>query len=116
LAAHARDGQIDIRPTGAATFTINASGSYVLVGNVTMSAAVTCIQITAGDVILDLNGHTITGFGSGAGTAGIDAVASNESTIFNGTVRGFTGGLIPGVLMGSNAYIHGVRVTGSGSY
>jgi|GEM_PF-3112618 len=83
----AGDGQIDIRPTGAATFTISTPGSYILTDNVTMTADVHCIQISVDDVTLDLNGHTITG--NGSAYTGIYGSGADRVHIFNGTVRNF---------------------------
>jgi hypothetical protein len=44
--------------------TIDTRGEYVLGADIDGSANATCIQITSSDVILDGDGHTITGSGA----------------------------------------------------
>jgi hypothetical protein len=83
----AGDGQIDILPNGSEAFVISKRGSYVLTDNVMMSADVNCIKITAGEVTLDLNGHTITG--TGENSYGIYGVSAGKVTICNGNIQSF---------------------------
>lgn len=64
---------IDVLPDPATGVTLSVPGSYVLVDNVTMTANVSCITITAPDVTLDMNGHTITGTGVGTSADGIQS-------------------------------------------
>ena len=99
----AGDGQVDILPNGSETFTISKSGSYILTSDVTMTADVNCIDITAGNVILDLNGHAITGLGSGSGTAaGVYAAGQSGICIRNGAVCSFGG---DGINTGNRSHI-----------
>jgi len=107
LSAQAGDGQIDILPSPSMGFTINKSGSYVLVDNVTMTADVTCIKITVDDVTLDLNGHTITGTGAGTDANGINGNFIDRIRVLNGTVRNFGG---DGIRLGSGAHVEDVAV------
>ncbi len=89
--SRAEDGTIDIRPTGAATFTINRPGSYVLVSDVTLTVAVHCISITTSSVTLDLNGHTLDGANLGGNIAGITGSGIANTRIRNGKIHRFTG-------------------------
>ena len=108
----AGDGQTDILPNGKVTFTISKPGSYVLTDNVTMTANIDCIKITANNVSLDLNGHTITGMGSDSGTArGIMASACTGICIRNGTILSFGG---DGIITGANARIMDVILEDNG--
>lgn len=106
----AADGQIDLRidPTSGAT--INASGSYVLVENVTMSANVPAINLGGGaaDVTIDLNGHTITGTGSGAGAHAINGGAT-ALHIYNGSIRTF-GGIGISLASGDDLHAHDITI------
>jgi len=105
----AGDGQIDIRPTGAATLTISTPGSYVLTDNVTMSANVNCINITSTDVTLDLNGHTITG--NASTYIGINGTGMDRIHLYNGTVRNFGS---KGVVLGAHCRIRDVTIASCG--
>ena len=102
LSATAGNGLIDILPDGAVTLEITKSGSYVLVGNVTMSTNVTCIDIKASDVVLDLNGHTLKGSGSGTGAHGIIQSSGANASVLNGTVLSFAG---DGIKLGMRARV-----------
>ncbi|MBN1478330.1 right-handed parallel beta-helix repeat-containing protein, partial [Candidatus Sumerlaeota bacterium] len=92
--AFAGDGQIDI---ASLPYTITEPGSYVVVANLTLTDLDTDgITIDADDVTVDLNGHTLTGPGSAAGTSGngIRAgdgglVSRSRITVHGGTVTGF---------------------------
>lgn len=133
--ALAGDGQTDILPSGAATFTIASPGSYVLVQDVTMTDnSVPCITVSADNVKIDLNGHTIAGIG-GTGD-GIQFTGSRKGCqVRNGTVTAFgEGGVInigaqavvsdlevsscggAGVEAGTGARIQNVTAQGNGSY
>jgi hypothetical protein len=109
--ARAADGQIDILPDGDTTYVISQPGSYILTGNVTMTSALSCIQITSSDVTLELNGHTIVGFGLGGSDIGIDATAADRINIRNGTVRGFGGG---GIVVGNFSQLHDLNIRSCG--
>lgn len=67
--------------------TIDTPGSYQLSGDVSNATADPCIEITAGDVVLDGAGHTVDGAGSGSGT-GIDA--AGPANLSNVTVQDVT--------------------------
>lgn len=105
------DGQIDVLPDGATTYVISDPGSYVLVDNVTMTQDVSCIQITAANVSLDLNGHTISGTGAGATASGIDASTSAMSTIRNGKIGSFGK---DGIVIANFASLRDLLVTQNG--
>jgi hypothetical protein len=94
LSAQAANIKISALP-----FSITASGTYVLTGNLSYTGSSAAIGISApmaGAVILDLKGFTITNTG-GALNGGINAVLINAQqevtspvTIRNGTITGFT--------------------------
>ncbi|HNT36334.1 MAG TPA: hypothetical protein PKH07_15215, partial [bacterium] len=86
--AWAVDGQIDIYPTGATPYVISSPGSYVLVTDVNMTADVDCIQIAASNVTLDLNGHTLTGTGTG-NSSGVMQTTGVGALVFNGSIYNF---------------------------
>jgi hypothetical protein len=72
--------------------TINQPGTYVLASDLNFdSADGYAINITCDDVILDLNGHTLSNDGGGIGTfaTGISAVDCDNVTITNGRITGF---------------------------
>jgi hypothetical protein len=71
-------------------FTISASGSYCLAGDLTSTATGTnaAITIAADHVQLDLNGHSLIGPGGGTGY-GIYALGHSDLNVHNGIVRGF---------------------------
>ena len=76
---------------------IDESGSYQLVNNLPGAGGFlgsgNCIEVTVGDVVLDLAGQTIDGTG-GIGTAIgilIEGSALTNVEVRNGTVRDFTG-------------------------
>lgn len=68
--------------------TIDGSGEYVLTDD--LSSDGNCIQFAGGDVIINGNGYTISGMGSGAGISGGWA----SIIIRNLTIEGFTTGII----------------------
>lgn len=102
----ASDGQIDLLLDPSNTTTIATPGSYVLVSDVTFTpTASACLTITADDVAIDLNGHTITGPGGANGlSAGIHANANN-TTIRNGTIRSFGNAGIRNTIAARNGLI-----------
>jgi hypothetical protein len=77
-------------PISACPYTITAPGNYAVTRD--LQASGDCITIAADSVAIDLQGHTITGGGSGVGIArgGIGLI------IANGTVRKFDDGISPG--------------------
>jgi len=106
-------------------YAIYTPGTYCLTKDfsTSMTGTVAAIDIVAKDVVLDLNGHTLSN-SAGSGL-GVSASASNI-TIRNGTVRGFAGGVrlwadqtAPGnvieqlLIVGSTSY--GISATGDGT-
>ena len=110
LPVYSGDGTIDILPDGKTSFMIFNPGSYVLVGDVTMQADVTCIIIKANDVTLDLNGHTITGLGSAASFQ-LGIAGRHRNHIRNGRITGFG---FNGIELWDEARVEGVSVEGNG--
>ncbi len=109
--AFAGNGQTDILPDGATTFTISAPGSYVLVANVTMTVPnVDCITVAADGVSIDLNGHMIIGNGSGTGD-GIHGTGWWRVFIFNGNIVNCGG---DGIEVGESANVHDVTSSYNG--
>jgi len=88
LTVWAGDGQIDI---ATLPFTISQSGSYVVTCDLSLSTTNTNgITISANDVTLDLNGHTLRGPGKAAGTSGSGIYLGSTRyniAIRNGVVR-----------------------------
>lgn len=93
-----RAGQGDVTLSDSPGFpvTIDRAGSYRLTGDLSVSRPdQTVIEITAGDVTLDLNGFTIS-CGSvalpcsavGGAGLGIDATGESNIHVLNGTIRG----------------------------
>ena len=77
-------------------YTISSPGSYCLTGN--LATAITtgsAIAINASNVVLDLNGFALTGFGAGLATeaSGVYSVNRENITIRNGTIGGFYRGI-----------------------
>lgn len=68
--------------------TITEPGSYRLAGNLTVTSAVSAIEVNADDVTLDLAGFLIDGTGTGQYGIRFDGLQNVE--IRNGTVREFT--------------------------
>jgi hypothetical protein len=89
-----------------APYTISSPGTYRLANNISWTGTgpsnAVAITINANNVVLDLNGKTVTGnqyFGLDVFTAyGIAATNVSNLTVFNGTVNGFRSG---GVLLSS---------------
>jgi hypothetical protein len=94
-------------------FTISRPGSYYLTGNRTNTAAGSYgILVNANDVVIDLNGFTL----SGADTAqfGVYATSRTNLTILNGTIRDFTSVGIITPLSGMGHTIYRVSVLNNG--
>lgn len=117
--------------------TINASGSYVLTGNVTANGD--CLLIAADSVTIDLDGHTITGPGNGSsGVTTSDTTIRYDITIRNGMIKGFgaalhfalgksarrvtvermtiTGNTANGIILGAWSIVKDCIVNGNGGY
>ncbi|RYD50217.1 MAG: hypothetical protein EOP85_00005 [Verrucomicrobiaceae bacterium] len=110
----------------APPYTISASGSYYLTGNITVADGNAInIIVGQGGVTLDMNGYTISStHPSGSGTAISIYPSSSASTIFNGhifsgttysapnfTSRGFSGGIVAQSGVASHQ-VRDVTVTG----
>jgi len=84
----AGDGQVDV---ASLPFMIEGPGSYIVVSDLHVpEPELDGITIAADNVTLDLNGHTVAGFGKSTGTNGDGIVISGARqniTIRNGTVR-----------------------------
>jgi parallel beta-helix repeat protein len=97
LPAFAVDGQVlinqaTVMAAGGFPYIISAPGSYKLSGNLSVaSAGVDGIDIKADNVVLDLNGFTISGTGILASLTGIGifTTAHKNITVKNGSVVGF---------------------------
>jgi hypothetical protein len=102
-------------PIAAVPFTISASGSYYVTGNLTAAGAASGITITASDVTLDLGGFALTGGGTGTTGRGIDVTGSFRRNICirNGTVRGWSNGGVRADLA-TVVTVEKVRVIGNG--
>jgi parallel beta-helix repeat protein len=68
-------------------YTITTSGTYCLTGDLISNTAVEAVQINASDVVIDLNGHTLSCVG--LCSAGFNTAIVNNVTIKNGTIKGF---------------------------
>jgi parallel beta-helix repeat protein len=83
--------QAKVLAAGPFPYTIGASGSYRLTGNLTAPAGKDAIDVTASNVTIDLNGFTIFG---GGNFGGINATSGHVgTTVENGTVTGFQDGV-----------------------
>ena len=111
---YAVDGQIlinqaTVMAAGGFPYRITASGSYKLSGNLTQPTdGVDAIQINANNVVLDLNGFTITGPGASssltAGTCGSNILGPSQCngifsvfgdvTVKNGSITGFASAVV----------------------
>ena len=91
VASYAAEGKIMLGQTPSTTFpiVIDEPGSYVLTSNLTVSTTFNCIEISADNVTLDLNGFALVGPGSGSAGSGIYVNDNNNITVMNGTVRDF---------------------------
>ena len=80
--------------TGTCGMVINTGGTYVLQNDIlncnpynAVPSQISAITIKADNVVLDLNGHKVTG----AGGNGINIYGARNVTIKNGTIEKFTG-------------------------
>jgi parallel beta-helix repeat protein len=93
--AGAVDGTIEINQAkvlaaGGFPYAIGASGSYRLTGNIAVPTG-SGLNVTANNVTIDLNGFTIKGV---SGAYGIIASTATGTTVENGTVTGFSNGVV----------------------
>lgn len=106
--------QIEARtPISSAPFTINASGSYYLTGNLTVTTG-NAITISTDDVTLDLNGFTISSTASPASGAGVLLPSLRKNvTVRNGRIRGTT--TVAGGVFTTGGFLDGIVGATSGS-
>lgn len=82
-------GQINI---SYSPYTISRPGSYLVVSDITTGINLNAITIISNDVTVDLNGHTLYGAGTSAGTDGNGVYTESTCiniTVKNGEVRDF---------------------------
>jgi hypothetical protein len=98
---------------------ITQTGRYVLTRSIQAPAGLDCIQVLAPAVELDLGGFEIRGH-DGPAAAGVNAIAAaaNDTFVHNGSISGFSVGVVlqSGVVKGLNisGVDHGIYV-GSGA-
>jgi hypothetical protein len=99
--------------------TLSAPGSYRLTDSlIVTNADLRLIEITSGDVSLDLNGFSLSVYceqrpcGGTQGGIGIDANGQANIRVSNGTVEEFSS---RGIVAGARARIERVRVLGTGN-
>lgn len=112
--AKALAGGVTLGDTAGFPVTISAPGSYRLTSRLERIAGSNdepLIQITNGDVTLDLNGFPVYGPGKFGSGAGIRATATGHVAVKNGTVRNFGG---PGISVDGPASIDDVIVRDTG--
>ena len=71
----------------SAVYRIDTPGSYYLTGNITASAGQLGIELTCGNVVIDLNGYSILGGQHGV----VATVGGSHVNVKNGTIQGQTG-------------------------
>ena len=79
-------------PISSLPVSISTSGSYYLTKNLSPDGSGNGISITCPNVTLDLNGFTLDGLGSAQ--PGITLSATQNTTVRNGTITGWTGGIV----------------------
>jgi len=122
----------DCRGNPGEPYKIEMSGQYRLDVNCSVRTGANGIAITASDVYLDLNGHTISGPGSrcffgdqtsvgiGVGGSNVHIVGGSDVHGNDGTVMGFSIGIqvigppAPGVPIEHN-HLSGLTLTGNGT-
>jgi nitrous oxidase accessory protein NosD len=87
---------VNCTPITSVPYVISSSGVYCLVSDiVTAMTSGNAIEIQSNSVTIDLNGHKLGGAAAGLATQAIGIYALNRSntTIMNGTIRGFQRGV-----------------------
>jgi hypothetical protein len=115
--------------TAGFPITITQSGTYVLTSDLVVNGGTDGIDITAAEVDLDLNGHSMSGGGSctGApvsactGANSSDGIAFNGSAsghirVHNGTVRGFGNYGIEGYESGNGIRLENLTLAENSAY
>jgi hypothetical protein len=129
--AAARAETTDCTEIADLPYQVTAPGLYCLKASLAAPATNygAAIEITADDVVIDLNGHTLDGAADGSPSKAIGVRATNRKnvTVRNGTIRGFSAGVwLGGWLETSTGHIAerlradgntlvGIRVEGAGS-
>ncbi|MEW5804114.1 MAG: right-handed parallel beta-helix repeat-containing protein [bacterium] len=112
LSASIMEGAIGVQQTDTFPIRIDRPGNYVLLSNLIVSTPETpCIQINADDVILDLQGHSLTGpdGGQSQASAGIQSSSGNSNiAVRNGTIEGFYYGVH---LTGANHEVEKITIS-----
>jgi hypothetical protein len=96
--AFAIDGQVLINQAtvlaaGGFPYKITQPGSYKLSGNLVVAGNTDGIDINANNVVLDLNGFTISGPSTSVSSSSGVNISTNSATIKNGSVVAFSNGL-----------------------
>src|ERR1700683_5113608 len=99
--------QAKIKAAGGFPYKINASGSYLLTGNLTVSNSADAIDVNVAHVTIDLNGFSITGPNVSTSGSGINGLESGALTVENGGIADFLGGF--GVETGNNGIVRNVQ-------
>jgi hypothetical protein len=93
-------------------YTITKSGNYELTGNLTANGT-DGIDVNVSNVVINLNGFSITQSSAGSGS-GIKDVSFSNVVVSNGTISGFAAGVILGDETAvSNCEVQNVRVLGA---
>jgi hypothetical protein len=108
LSGGARAQTTECTEITSASYMITAPGVYCLKQSLT--AAGIGVMIESDDVVLDLNGHTLT-----IGGIGVRATDRSNVTVRNGTVRGGTYGVLLGGIGASRVLVERLYVQGSES-
>jgi hypothetical protein len=92
---------------------ITQPGGYNLAGNITLPAGcgADAIDVKADNVVIDLNGNTITGTGAGTGI-GINGATHSNVTVKNGSIVKMGGG---GVVLGEGASVVDLTASSNGT-
>ncbi|MHC4334199.1 MAG: right-handed parallel beta-helix repeat-containing protein [Planctomycetota bacterium] len=98
-------------PISSLPYTISASGSYYLTGDLTTDS--NSISVEANDVTIDLMGYSLTGSGSAGCGAWMGYSPKSNIEIRNGTVRNFLLGVGAMFANHRNVRIIGLRVHGN---
>jgi hypothetical protein len=112
------DGTIEINQAkvmaaGGFPYVISNAGSYRLTGNLKVSSTTAdAIDVNVDNVTVDLNGFSITGPGFGSASGNGVGGTSNNITVENGTVTGFSAGT--DVITGNNGIVRNLHVISGG--
>jgi hypothetical protein len=83
-----------VRTTVSTCQRLDGGGIYELAGNVTTSTFRTCLAVNGSDVVVDGNGYTVSGAGTGIAVGVVTGGASYTNvTVRNVTVRGVQSGV-----------------------